>query len=150
MKFNQLVDDAADNFEVAKAVYFAVLVRQAQLHDQFSELQNQCTNYFNQLFMNGKHFTLHLVYCRDLINRNYLKECLIGVMEVSLVRSKRYNHNLDKFNFLQEFFIGLFRSAFHAGNLKSILRPNALLAKIITSGFFVAFSKTIFIFTNRF
>ena len=36
MKFNQFVDDAAEKFEVARAVSFADLAKQAQLQAQFS------------------------------------------------------------------------------------------------------------------
>ena len=40
--------------------------------------------------------------------------------------------------------LGLFRSAFNANNLKSLLGPNITLAEIFTSGFFGVFSRTIF------
>ena len=40
MKFNQLVDDAAEEFEVARAVKFADLAKQTQLQAQFSQLRN--------------------------------------------------------------------------------------------------------------
>ena len=39
---------------------------------------------------------------------------------------------------------GLFRCAFNAYNLKSLLSPSITLAKMITSGFFGVFSQTIF------
>ena len=45
-KFNQLVDDAAQKFEVAQAVNFANLVKLAQLQAQFSQLQSEYNNYF--------------------------------------------------------------------------------------------------------
>ena len=35
MKFNQLVDEAAEKFEVARAVIFADLAKQAQLQAKF-------------------------------------------------------------------------------------------------------------------
>ena len=41
MKFNQLVDDAAEKFEVAQDVNFAHLAKQEQLQAQFSQLQSQ-------------------------------------------------------------------------------------------------------------
>ena len=41
MKFNQLVEDAADKFDVAQSVNFANLAKQAQLLAQFSQLQCQ-------------------------------------------------------------------------------------------------------------
>ena len=41
MKFNQLVDDSAENFEVAQAVNFADLAKQAQLQAQFSQLKSE-------------------------------------------------------------------------------------------------------------
>ena len=37
MKFNQLVDDVAEELEVARAVNFADLAKQAQLQAQFSQ-----------------------------------------------------------------------------------------------------------------
>ena len=52
MKFNQLADDAGENFELAQAVNFAELAKQAQLQAQFSQLQNQYSNYFNNFFKN--------------------------------------------------------------------------------------------------
>ena len=79
MKFNQLVDDAAEKFEAALTVNFADLAKQAQLQAQFSQLRNEYNNYFNKLFINGKEFTLRRLDWRDLINGNYLKESLIGI-----------------------------------------------------------------------
>ena len=79
MKFNPLVDDAAEKFEVARAVNFADLAKQAQLQEQFSQLRTEYNDYFNQLFINGKEFTLCRLDLRDLINGNYLKESLIGI-----------------------------------------------------------------------
>ena len=58
MKFNQLLDDAAKKKEVAQAVNFTDLAKQAQLQAQFSQLQSQYNNYFNKFFINGKEFTL--------------------------------------------------------------------------------------------
>ena len=52
MKFNQLVDDAAEKFEVAQAVIFAYLANEAQLQAQFSQLQGRYNNYFNKLGKN--------------------------------------------------------------------------------------------------
>ena len=52
MKFNQLVDDAAEKFEVAQAVNFADLAKQAKLKAQFSKLQSEYNSYFNKLFIN--------------------------------------------------------------------------------------------------
>ena len=79
MKFNQLDDDAADKFEVAQAVNFADLAKQAHLQSQFSQLQAEYNNYFNNIFINGKEFTLRRLDWKDLINGNYLKESLIGI-----------------------------------------------------------------------
>ena len=79
MKFNQLVDDVAEKFEVARAVNFADLAKQAQLQAQFSQLRTEFNDYFNKLFINGKELILRRVDWRDLINGNYLKEFLIGV-----------------------------------------------------------------------
>ena len=79
MKFNQLVDDAAEQFEVAQAVNFAAPAKQAHLQAQFSQLRSEYSNYFHKLFTNGKEFTLRRLKCRDLINGNYLKESLIGI-----------------------------------------------------------------------
>ena len=75
MKFNQLVDDAAGKFEVAPAVNFADLSKQAQ----FSQLRTDYNDYLKKLFINGKEFTLRRLHWRDLINGNYLKESLIGI-----------------------------------------------------------------------
>ena len=58
MKFNQLVDDAAEKFEVARAVIFADLAKSAQLQAQFSQLRTDYIDYFNELFINGKEFKL--------------------------------------------------------------------------------------------
>ena len=41
MRFNQLVDDAAEKFEVARAVNFADLAKQAQLQAQFTRLRTR-------------------------------------------------------------------------------------------------------------
>ena len=79
MKFNQLVDDAAEKFEVARAVNFADLAKQAQLQAQFSQLRTEYNDYFEKLFINGKEFTLLRLDWRDLINCNYLKEFLTGI-----------------------------------------------------------------------
>ena len=60
-KFNQLVDDAAANTEVAQAVNFADLAKQAQLHAQFSQLRSEDNNYFNILtnsLLSEKHLQL--------------------------------------------------------------------------------------------
>ena len=79
MKFNQLVDDTAEKFEVTQAVNFADLARPAKLQKQFSQLKNQYNNCFNKLFINGKQFTLLCLDWSVLINGNYLKESLIGI-----------------------------------------------------------------------
>ena len=50
MKFNQLVVNAAENFEAARAVIFADLAKQAQLKAQFSQLRTEYNDYFNKLF----------------------------------------------------------------------------------------------------
>ena len=81
MKFNQLVDDAAEKFEVAQAGNFSDHAKQAQLQAQLSQLQSEYINYFNKLFISGKRFTLRRLDWRDLINGNYLKESLIGIFE---------------------------------------------------------------------
>ena len=41
MKFNQLVDDAAEKIQVARAVIFADLAKQAQLQAQFLQLRTE-------------------------------------------------------------------------------------------------------------
>ena len=46
MKYNQLVDDAAEKFEVAQAVNIAHHTKQAQLQAHFSQLQIEYHNYF--------------------------------------------------------------------------------------------------------
>ena len=58
MEFKQLVDEAAEKFEVAQAVNFADLAKQAQLQAHFSQLRTEYNNCFNKLFINGKEFTL--------------------------------------------------------------------------------------------
>ena len=62
MKFNQLVDDAAEKFEVAQAVNFADLAKQAQLQAQFSQQQSQYPNFFKKLFFNERslHFAVSI------------------------------------------------------------------------------------------
>ena len=44
MKLHQLVDNAAEKYEVAEAGSFADLAKQAQIQAQFPQLQSQCTN----------------------------------------------------------------------------------------------------------
>ena len=68
MRFNQLVDDAAEKFEVARAVNFADLAKQSQLQTQFSRLRTEYNHYFNKLFINGKELTLRRLDWRDLFN----------------------------------------------------------------------------------
>ena len=70
MKFNQLVDDAAEKFEVARAVNFAELAKRAQLQEQFSQLRTEYNDFFNKLFINGKEFAFFRIDWRDLINGN--------------------------------------------------------------------------------
>ena len=79
MKFTQLVDDAAEKFEVARAVNFADLAKQAQLKAQLLQLRTEYNDYFDKLFINGKEFTLRRVDWRDLINGNYIKESIIRI-----------------------------------------------------------------------
>ena len=79
MKFNQLVDDGVEKFEVAQAVYFADPAKKTQLQAPFSQLKNEYNNYFNKLFINGKKFTLRCLGWRDLINGNYLKFSCTGI-----------------------------------------------------------------------
>ena len=74
MKFNQFVDDAAEKFEVVKAVNIADLAKQAQLQLQFSQLQSEYNNYFHKLFINGKEFTHRRLDFRDLINPHHLRK----------------------------------------------------------------------------
>ena len=120
MKFNQLVDDAAAKFELARAVKFVDLAKQAQLQAQFSQLRTEYNIYFNKLFINGKEFTLRLLDWRDLINRNYLKEYLIGIFGYPWYVLKEIAIIWTVFNFLHCLF-GLFRTAFNTYNLKSLL-----------------------------
>ena len=143
MKFNQLVDDAAENFEVAQSVNFADLSKQPQLHAQFSQLQIEYNIYFNKLFINGKDFEFRRLDWRDLINGNYLKESLTGIFAYPWYVLKEVAIIWTVFNFLQCLF-GLFHSAFNAYNLKSLRGPIITLAKIFAYGFFGVFSPTIF------
>ena len=142
MKFNQLVDDAVEKFEVTQAVKIADLAKQAQLQAQFSQLQSENIKNFNKLFINGTEFTLRRLDWRDLINVNYLKESLIEIFGYPWYVLKEIAKKWTVFIFLCLF--GLFRSAINTYNLKSLLDPNIKLAKIITSGFFGVFSQTIF------
>ena len=73
MKIHQLVDDAAEKFEVARAVNFADLSKQAQFPAQISRLRTEYNDYFNKLFNSGKEFTLRRLDLSDLINGNCLK-----------------------------------------------------------------------------
>ena len=83
MKFNPIVDDANEKFEVAHAVIFQTL-QNKHIYQQFSQLQSQYTNYFIYFFFNGMEFSLrHLDWC-DFIDGNYLKESLIGIIESKL------------------------------------------------------------------
>ena len=52
-------------FEVARAVNFADLAKQAQLQAQFSQLRTEYNDYFNKLFINGKEFALRRLNWRD-------------------------------------------------------------------------------------
>ena len=119
MKFNQIVDDAAEKFEVARAVNFADFEKQAQLQAQFEQLRTEYNDYFNKLFINGKEFTHRRVDWRDLINDNYLKETLIGIFGYPWYVFKKIAIIWTVFKFLQCLF-GLFRSAFNTYNLKSL------------------------------
>ena len=143
MKFNQLVDDAVEKFEVARAVNFADLAKQAHLEAQFSQPQSENKIYFNKPFINGKEFTPRRLEWHDLINGNHLKKSLIGTFGYPWYVLKEIAIIWTVFNHLQCLF-GLFRSAFNTSNLKSLLRPNITLAKIINSGFFGVFSQPIF------
>ena len=143
MKFNQLVDDAAEKLEVAQAFNFADLAKQAHLQSQFSKLQTENNNYFNKFFINGKKFILRRLDWGDLINGNYLKESLIGIFGYPWYVLKEIAIIWTVFNLLQCIF-GLFGSALNTYNLQSLLGPNITLAKIFTSGFFGVFSQTIF------
>ena len=60
MKFNQLRDGAAEKFDVAQAVNFEDLAKQAQLQAHFSHLQSDCNNYLlNSLLMDkGQNFAV--------------------------------------------------------------------------------------------
>ena len=63
MKFNQLVDDAADKFEVAQAVNFADLAKQAQIKAQFLQLQSEFNIYLTKnllLTENSLHFAVSI------------------------------------------------------------------------------------------
>ena len=143
MRFNQLVDDAAEKFEVARAVNFADLAKQAQLQAQFSRLRIKYTDYFKKLFINGKEFTLRRLDWQDLINGSYLKESLIGIFRYPWYLLKEIAIIWTVFNLLQ-FIFGLFHNVLNTYNLKALVGPNITLAKIITSGFFGILSQIIF------
>ena len=143
MRFNKLVDDAAEKFEVARAVNFEDLAKQAQLQAQFSRLRTEYNDYFNKLFINGKEFTLRRLDWQDIINGSYLKESLIGIFGYPWYVLKEIAIIWTVFKLLQ-FIFGLFRNVLNTYNLKALVGPNITLAKIITSGFFGIFSQTIF------
>ena len=121
MKFNQLVDDAAEKFEVVRAVNFADLTKRAQLQAQFPQLRTEYIDYFNKRFFNGEKFNLHRLGWRDLINGNHLKEPLIGIFGYPCYVFKEIAILCTVFNFLQCFF-GLFRSAFNTYKFKITFR----------------------------
>ena len=79
MNFNQLVDDAAEKFEVAQALNFSDLAKQAQLQTLFSQLQKQYSKVFNTLFINGKEYKIRSLVLRGLINGNHSKKYLVGI-----------------------------------------------------------------------
>ena len=106
-------------FEVAQAVNFADLAKQAQLQAQFSQIHSEYSKYFNKLFINGKEFTLRRLDWRDLINDNYLKESLIEIFEYPWYVLKEIAIIWTVINFLQCLF-SLFCSAFNTYNLKSL------------------------------
>ena len=143
MRFNPLVDDAAEKFEVARAVNFAALAKQTQSQAQFSRQRTEYNDYSNKLFINGKEFTLRCFDWRDLINGCYLKEPLIGIFGYSWYVIKEIAIIWTVFNLLQ-FIFGLFRNVLNTYNLKTLLGAIIKLAKIITSGFCGIFSQTKF------
>ena len=49
MKLNQLLDDAAQKFVVARAVNFEDFAKGARLQAQFSQLRTQYNDYIKQL-----------------------------------------------------------------------------------------------------
>ena len=100
MKFNQLIDDAADKFEVAQAVDSTNLAKKAQSKAQFLQLQSEYNNYFNKLFISGKKITLRRLDWRDLINGNFLKESLIGIFGYPWYVLKKITIIWTVFNFL--------------------------------------------------
>ena len=101
MKFNQRVDDAAEKFEVARAVNFADLAKQTQLQTQFSELRTEYNDYCNKYFINGNEFALRRLGWRDLINENHLKESVIGNFGYPWYVLKEKAIIWTVFNFLQ-------------------------------------------------
>ena len=101
MKFNQLVDNAAEKFEVAQAVNFADLAKQAQVQAQFSQLQSENNSYFYKLFIKGKEFFLHRLDRFDLINGYFLKESFIGIFGYPWYVLKAIAIIWTVFNFLQ-------------------------------------------------
>ena len=144
MKFNQLVDDAAEKFEVAQAVNICRSRKNKHSYKhKFSQLRTEYNNYFNKLFINGKDYTLRQLDWHDLINGNCLKESVIGIFGYPWYVLKEIAILWTIFNLLQCFF-GLFRSALNTYNLKSLLGPNITLAKIFASGLFGVFSQTKF------
>ena len=116
MKFNQLIDEVAENFEVVRALNFADLSKQAKLQAQFSQLRTEYNDYLNKLFINGKELTLRRLDWLDLIIGNYLKESLIGIIGYPWYVLKEI----------------------------AIIWTVFTLAKVITSRFFGVFSQTLF------
>ena len=101
MKVNQLVDDAAEKFDVARAVNFTDLAKQAQ----FSQLRTEYNDNFNKLFINGKEFTLRRLDWRDIINGNYLKESLMGIFGYPWYVLKEIAIIWTVFNFYSTFLV---------------------------------------------
>ena len=139
MKFNQLVDDAAEKF--ARAVILQILQNKHNYkHNSHNYAQNITIILTNSLLTAKNSPSADLI---GVTNGNYLKESLIGIIGYPWYVLKEIAIIWTVLNFLQCLF-GLFRSAFNTYNLKSLLGPNITLAKIITSGFFGVFSQTIF------
>ena len=145
MRVKQLVDDAAEKFEVARAVNLADLAKQAQLQAQFSRLRTEYNDYLNKLFINGKEFTLRRLDWQDSINGSYLKESLIGNFGYPWYVLKEIAIIWTVFNLLQ-FIFGLFRNVLNTYNLKALVGPNIALQKSSPLEFLESFHKPFFMY----
>ena len=91
MKLNQLVDDAAEKFEVN----FADFAKQAQLQAQFSQLQNECNNIFKNFYYEQKRIHTLPSRLERSNQRQLFKRIPHRNLWIPLVHIKSNSHYLD-------------------------------------------------------